>query len=227
MNDIVVSLLSGGFAGAAVVIALSKLLIESRLKQATQRHQHELDVKKDALQTDLALYAHQQNTKYSKHEESRRIAIEKAYHAVVSTSFTRAGFKKYNNLTDLPQEQYCSAYFSACSETFTSFSNMFKKITEAYAILDDHAIYLDEDTEKLIINTLKTILQHYQNRHDWIIEAHKDSQLLFKENKLTSETASINFDNFYSTSLQTWLSLTNDARRELKKSIRILLNPKP
>ena len=105
MYDFWISIISGGFAGGGVVALLSKLLIENKLKQSVQKSQHELDVKKDSLQLDLSLYAHQQNLKYSRYDEFLRQAIEKIFIAVISTSFLRGGFNKYQNLGTIQETE--------------------------------------------------------------------------------------------------------------------------
>ena len=127
---------ASGFAGGGVVALLSKLLIENKLKQSVQKSQHELDVKKDSLQLDLSLYAHQQNLKYSRYDEFLRQAIEKIFIAVISTSFLRGGFDKYQNLVTIQEtEKFCSAYFDAFSKTFKAYGGVLIKLLKHIKLL--------------------------------------------------------------------------------------------
>jgi|GEM_PF-3325622 len=226
MNEIWTSIISGGFAGAGVVLLLSKLLIENRLKQTVQKFQHELDIKKDVLQADLSLYAHKQNLKYSKYEESHRLALENIYKAVVSTAFSRAGFQKYKSLKNLTNnEEFCSKYFNAFSHSFKVFSESFKKVTSAFDVFLDNSISIDSSTEETVNFTLQEINKYYHSNYNRLLAYHATAQKLFREQKLDCNSAPVDFEVFYDESLHQWLSVTNNSTTLLKNAVRNLLKP--
>ena len=227
MNELITSILSGGFAGAGVVAVLGKLLIDSRLKKSSAKYQHELDLKKDQLQSDLSYYGHQQNQKFSRYDESKRLALEKIYGSIVSTSQPRAGFKKYRK-SSFPQkkEKFCFMYFEAFSATFKSFDAVFQKISASFATIEAQAIYIDKETERKVNETMNKIFNYYSTRFSLFHDAHAKAQELFSNNDLSQPTAPLDFEGFYNGNQQQWKQLTHALREQLKDHLRELLKPK-
>jgi antitoxin component of RelBE/YafQ-DinJ toxin-antitoxin module len=226
MNELWTSIISGGFAGAGVVALLSKLLLESRLKQAVQKFQHELDIKKEVLQTDLSLYAHEYTLKYSKHDESQRLALENIYKAVISTSFSRAGFKKFKSLGAITDnEKFCTEYFKAFDISFQAFSSAFQKVSNAFDALADNSIYVNEEMEQTVNLALQQINQYYSSVFGKLNSSHSIAQNMFIEKTLNKGSLPIEFESFYNEALSHWLAVTNSSTSALKHAVRQLLKP--
>ncbi|MGO3344846.1 MAG: hypothetical protein ACTIM4_08245 [Marinomonas sp.] len=219
MNEVWTSIISGGFAGAGVVAVLAKFLIESRIKRSIQKYQHELDTRKDTLQTELSVYAHQKNLKFSKYDEAKRDSIKNIYVAVIATSFTRNGFQKIIGVeTDITIEEFRSHYFQAFSKTFDSFDVVYKKITIAYAVLEDNSIYIEQELENEVIAVLQAVKQHYDEGHNILKSAHAKTRTLYKNGNLNRESAPFDFGEFHDLSLSNWNLTTINVRHNLKNT---------
>lgn len=227
MNEVIVSILSGGFAGAGVVVFLGKLLLNHQFNKASQKHQHDLDLKKKSIQTDLSIYANQQMLNLSKHSESERIALENIYGAVVSTSFPRLGFQPFPSVERAKKDAslFQKEYFNAFKKTFNSFEFAYKKIQKAFETLEENAIYIENESEIITNTTLQEILKLYNNRDALLKEGYSNAERLFYEEKLTFESMPFDFVTFYNTSVSEWINATNTVRVKLKEHVKSLLFP--
>ncbi|EIA0806903.1 hypothetical protein K6327_004528 [Vibrio vulnificus] len=115
--------------------------MNNAFKKSLAHHQHELDLRKQSLQTELSINAEHLKLKFSQYEESKKTALEKIYAAVAKTSIPRAKLK--NNYNFEAADNFQAAYFDAFKETFDAFDVSFKKISSAYECLEDNAIYVD------------------------------------------------------------------------------------
>ncbi len=223
MSDIWVTIITGGFSGAAVVAFLSKALVNNAFKKSLAHHQHELDLRKQSLQTELSINAEHLKLKFSQYEESKKTALEKIYAAVAKTSIPRAKLK--NNYNFEAADNFQAAYFDAFKETFDAFDVSFKKISSAYECLEDNAIYVDDKTELLVSECLSKILASYLKSHATLKSHHVVAQSLFKSGQLTIDSAPIDFSNFSEQVQANWQGLAAEPKRVLKNTIRDLLTP--
>ncbi|ETX11934.1 hypothetical protein MUS1_07225 [Marinomonas ushuaiensis DSM 15871] len=226
MNEIWTSLVSGAFAGAGVVAFLAKFFIENRLKRSLKKYQHDLDARKDTLQTELSLYVHKQNLSFSKYDEAQRDAVKNIYVAVISTSFPRNGFGRFKKTSkSTSSDDFCSLYFQNFSSSFNAFENVYQEISKAYAILEENSIYIEQNMENEVISTLEAVKKHYDQSHDILKRFHNESQLLFKQGTLNINSAPFNFEQFHQNSSSNWVITTTSFRIKLKKYIRKILSP--
>jgi hypothetical protein len=226
MNEIWTSLISGAFAGAGAVAFLAKFFIENRLKRSLKKYQHDLDARKDTLQTELSLYVHKQNLSFSKYDEAQRDAVKNIYVAVISTSFPRNGFGRFKKTSNpKSNDDFCSLYFQNFSSTFNVFDDIYQKISKAYAVLEENSIYIEQEMENEVVSTLAAIKNHYDQGHDILKNFHDDSQLLFKQGALNIYSAPFNFEQFHKDSSSNWVITTTSFRVKLKKYIRKILSP--
>ncbi|HHX8265680.1 TPA: hypothetical protein ACVOYJ_004033 [Vibrio diabolicus] len=225
MNELILSMLTGGFTGAGVVVYLSKRLVENQLSKTLKKYQHELDVKKDALATDLSLHANHQNLKLTKFEEAKRNAIHNIYNAVIMTSSPRVGFKKVAGLERCKTNRdFASCYFKSFSHNFRAFSTAFKAISNAYAVLEKESIYIDESLENEVKLCLETIRRTYDENHKTLNKGHDQAQQLEKQQKLDMATMPFDINSFYEQSTRDWSYKTSNARNRLKERMRELLS---
>lgn len=223
MNDILVTIITGGFSGAAVVVFLSEAFVNNTFKKSLAHHQHELDLRKQSLQTELSINAEHLRLKFSQYEESKKSALEKIYAAVAKTSIPRAKLKSNYNFE--AADDFQVAYFDAFKETFYAFDLSFQKISSAYECLEDNAIYVDDKTELLVSECLSKILTSYLKSHAALQYHHSVAQILFKSGQLTIESAPINFLNFSEQVQANWQGLAVEPKKVLKNTIRDLLTP--
>lgn len=223
MNDILVTIITGGFSGAMVVAFLSKVLVNNMFKKSLVHYQHELDLRKQSLQTELSVNAEQLKLKFSQYEESKKSALEKIYAAVATTSISRAKLMNHHNYKAV--DNFNAAYFDAFKETFDSFDMSFKKIIYAYECLEDNAIYIDDKTEFLISECLSKILASYSKSHFTLKYHHAVAQTLFKSGQLSIDSAPIDFSKFSEQVQINWQELASEPKKVLKNTIRDLLTP--
>lgn len=223
MQDILLTIAAGGFSGAAVVVFLGKLLLNNVFKKSLNQHQHELDIRKQTLQTELTINAEQIKTKFNSYEESKKKALEAIYASVVKTSISRFNSLGNKNFTD--EDTFQSEYFLAFSEALNTFTLSFDNITKAFDTLEENAIYIDQETEVLVSYSLSSILQSYKDSHKKLKEAHSATTKLFKEGVLNLENSPLNFAEFDSLVQANWLSIASTPKNTLKDKIRELLQP--
>jgi hypothetical protein len=223
MNDIWVTIITGGFSGAAVVVFLSKILVNNALKKSLAHYQHELDMRKQSLQTELSVNADQLKLKFSQYEVSKKSALESIYASVAKTSIPRAKLK--NNYNFEVADNFQASYFDAFKETFDAFDLTFQKISAAYECLEDNAIYVDAETELLVSECLSKILESYLKSHSILQQHHAEAQALFKEEQLSIDSAPVDFSKFSERVQINWKGLAEEPKKMLKNTIRELLTP--
>ena len=225
--DLITPLLSGGFAGAAVVGLLFKFLIQHRLEKSIKQHQHDLDAKKDSLQAELAVYTEHAKLKFINHRQKAIAALEAVYGSFVRTSFPRHGFKKSfsNPKFESSEEELNSVYFQIFSENFQAFDRAFKAITAAYQCTEENSIYLEHELEDQVAAALKDVNSCYQKWHFDLKAAHNSAQVLFKNNSLDHSTRTMNFEAFYTELSADWIRITVPVKTALKIKVRRLLSP--
>ncbi|ELA7385307.1 MULTISPECIES: hypothetical protein [Vibrio] len=225
MNDIIISILVGGFTGVGVVTYLSKRLVENQLNKTLKKYQHELDIKKDTLATELSLYVNHQTLKLTNFEEAKRNAIHNIYNAVIMTSSSRVGFKKSQGLDKCQNSNdFGACYFQSFSENFQAFSTAFQAISNAYSVLEKESIYIDDALEEEVRLCLKVIHKTYIDNHDSLNIGHDKAKLLSNQQNLTFKTMPFDIDNFYDQSTREWSHKTSAARHRLKATMRELLS---
>lgn len=223
MGDIWITIITGGFSGATAVIFLSKALVNNAFKKSLAHHQHELDLRKQSLQTELSINAEHLKLKFSQYEDSKKTALEKIYSAVAKTSIFRAKIK--TNYSFETADNFQASYFDAFKETFDTFDLSFQKITLAYECLEDNAIYIDDKTEALVADCLSKILASYLESYATLQTQHNIAQNLFKSGELTSRSAPIDFLIFREQVQINWHRLAAEPKQVLKNTIRDLLTP--
>ncbi|MUJ39710.1 hypothetical protein [Aliivibrio fischeri] len=223
MENIWITIISGGFSGAAVVVFLGKLLVNNAFKKSLSQYQHELDLRKQSLQTELSINAEQLKLKFSQYEESKKIALENIYASFIKTSIPRANLINHNNFQDA--ENFCAEYFRAYKEAFDAFDLSFKKISLAYECLEDNAIYINGETESLVSSCLSKVLISYQKSHHQLQQYHNETRCLFDNGYLSLETAPLDFRVFSDEVQANWNELASESKKALKNTIRELLTP--
>ncbi|HEQ3536177.1 TPA: hypothetical protein VGS95_004589 [Vibrio parahaemolyticus] len=224
MNEIWVTIITGGFSGAAVVVFLGKLLVNNAFKKSLARHQHDLDLRKQSLQAELSLNAERLRLKFSQYEESKKVALENIYAAVVKTSILRSNLKNHYNFQ--ASDDFQKAYFDAFSEAFDAFDLSYKRISAAYDCLEDNAIYVDAETEIMVSECLSKILASYRKSHGVLKVNFSETQAIFKNGQLDIEAAPLDFKQFSSRVQSNWQELAAEPKSVLKNTIRDLLKPK-
>lgn len=223
MDDIWITIITGGFSGAAVVVFLSKALVNNAFKKSLAHYQHELDIRKQSLQAELAINAEQFKLKFSQYEAAKKSALEKIYAAVVKTSIPRAKLK--NNYNFKAAGNFQAAYFDAFKEAFDSFDLSFQKVALAYECLEDNAIYVDAETELLVSECLSKILASYSTSHTMLKSHHAEAQALFKSGNLSIDSAPLDFSKFSEHVQNNWRGFAAEPKEVLKNKIRTLLTP--
>lgn len=225
MHEILASILAGAFSGAAVVAYLSKKLVENQLSKTLKKYQHELDVKKDMLATDLSLHASLKNLKLTKLEETRREAIHNIYNAIILTSMSRVGFQKMIGVENCKNnDQFCTLYFDTLSKNYEAFSSAYQAISAAYDCIEKESIYIEASLEKDVKDCLGVIHETYVENHDILKAAHDEIKVLSAKGQLNRETAPFDMDAFHDKSMAIWTEKTAHARENLKGVMRNLLS---
>jgi hypothetical protein len=226
MTDLINTILAGGFAGAAVAAVLAKFLIENQLSKSLKTYQHELDLKKNALETELAIYAHNEKAKLSDFGIKRIAAIESIYGAFVKTSLPRHRFIKRPKFpASGSPDAMASAYFQAFQANFDAFKRAFDCIAEGFSTLEFHAIYVDEELERKVVAALGQVNACFAQKHKDLQAAHDEAQRLFRSGMLGKPETWFDFEAFHLELNADWNSLTSAIRTELRKTIRELLKP--
>lgn len=227
MVDFLAFVLGGGFAGAAVAAALAKYLVENQLSKSLKSYQHELDLKKDALQTDLSIYAAGERQKVVDYEQKRVLAIEIIYSAFVRTSLPHHRFQ--NNLIlpygESTAEALQGAYFQIFKQNFDSFKNAFDSVTEAFAVLEKNAIYIEEDLEQEVARSLVLVNESFAGMHQKLQQAHVQAQQLLHDKTLGGPDTWFDFGAFYTELNADWNRVTGSIRNALKNRVRGVLKP--
>ncbi|MCG9656762.1 hypothetical protein [Vibrio mediterranei] len=225
MPEIITAILAGGFSGAGIVIYLSKKLVESQLNKTLKKYQHELDIKKETLATDLSLHASLQNLKLTRYEESKRDAIHNIYNAVIETSSSRVGFKKVQQLENCKDNsEYTARYFESLSASFKAFTSAYNAISDAYRVLEKESIYIEPDLEQEVLSCLQVIHDTYNSNYDYLSDAHDAADKLNSQHNFNMQTRPIDLNDFYDKSTAEWSYRTMSAREKLKETMRELLS---
>jgi len=229
MENVIVSLLSGGFAGAGVVALLSKLLLKNILEKDLKKFQHQLDIQKDRIQSDLMLYANQHKISYSVYDEKRRQAIEKVYTGIMNSIPMRGKLElKLNPSTkESLSDGDCTKLYV---EDFVSMKRFLEeginRVIQVQIDLNDVSIYFSQELEDLInenlveIGRAYSIATHHINSFDATL-----SDLLAKH-ALTPQNEPLDLDQSYTTTCLSCLALTADVRKRLKDTLRHILTPR-
>tara|TARA_B100001063_G_scaffold152208_1_gene142017 strand:+ start:291 stop:974 length:684 start_codon:yes stop_codon:yes gene_type:complete len=223
MENIWLTIISGGFSGAAVVVFLGKLLVNNAFKKSLTHYQHELDIRKQSLQTELIINAEQLKLKFSQYEVSKKDALERIYASVAKTSIPRAKLNRNYNFKTA--ENFQAEYFGAFQEAFDAFDLSFQKISFAYECLEDNAIYISGPTELLVTDCLSKVLASYQKSHNKLRHYHAETQILFKNGKLSLKSSPLDFSVFSADIQSNWNELAAEPKKILKDTIRDLLTP--
>ena len=227
MADFLTAVLTGGFAGAAVAAALAKFLIQNQLSKSLKSYQHELDLKKEALQVDLSIYAAGERQKLTDYEQKRVTAIESIYAAFAGTSLPRHKFQKKVRLPRVNSgpNELASAYFKTISANFNAFQRAFDSISAAYSVLELHAIYVEQDLERDTALSLSQINSYFMEQHERLNEAHDQAQELFRDGSLGTPETWFDFEAFHSELNLNWNRITGPIRSMLRNKVRQLLKP--
>lgn len=227
-SDLIVSILSGGFAGAAVLALLSKLLIKNQLEKSLKQFQHDLDTKKEKLQIELAVFAEHSKLRVINHRQKSIDALELIYGAFVRTSLPRQRFVKSSGLLkqiNIPNEQVNAEYFRLFSAEFQAFDKAFQSVTAGFACLEENAIYLDNKVECQVAEALREVNSCYQKWNGELSSAHDSAQTSFREGALTQQKRTFDFDNFFASLLEDWNRIAGPVTAGLKSNVRELLDP--
>jgi len=182
-----------------------------------------LDIKKEALATDLSLYASHQNLKLTKYEEKKRNAIHNIYNSVIKTSASRVGFSRVNGLDSATNNyEFQALYFESFSKNFKAFSAAYQAISEAYDVLEQESIYIDSDLEEEVKTCLGTIQNTYNENHASLTQGH-DAAKQFDKQQLCLSSMPFDLNKFHDNCTRVWAVRTSDARNKLKNTMRELL----
>lgn len=228
LMELITSILGGAFAGAGVVVLLSKMLIKNQLSKSLKEYQHQLDVKKDAISVDLAVHAENAKLKLMNFSQKKVSALEAIYEDFAKTSLSHHGFEvPHMFLEPIPdnEDENNSQYFKAFSDNFIAFQKAYQSISKAYATLDANAIYLSPDVEQNIATALTKIKECYDKWHTELLRAHQAAQNLFSNKVLNKASRSHNFRSFYEGLTNDWSIIANPVRSQLKSIIREQLCP--
>lgn len=228
MTEFLINLLSGGVAGASVAAILAKFLIQNQLSKSLKEYQHQLDIKKNSIQAELSIYADNERQKTLDFGRKRIEAVEAVYSQVILTSLPRHGFIKH--VRTLPPNSLLndqiSGYFDAFKENYDAYVKAFDSISNAYKILEQHGIYLDEELEKEIAVVLSQINAYYSGKKQEMSEPYSHAQSLFHGGNLQLKDMDFDFAIFFDKQSHEWNHITGPLRTQLKQKIRGYLTPK-
>lgn len=97
---------------------------------------------------------------------------------------------------------------------------VYKKISIAFAVLEENAIYIEQELEREIVVTLDAIRKSYDELHTSLKLAHAKASALHKDDKLHPESAPLDFGEFRDVSAHNWNVTTLTVRHNLKAYIR-------
>jgi hypothetical protein len=227
-SDLIAPILSGGFAGAAVLGLLFKLLLNNQLEKSLKQYQHDLDTKKEKLQVELAVIAEHAKLKITNHRQKSITALELIYGAFVRTSLPRQRFVKASALLmqiSTSNEKANSEYFRLFSENFQAFDRAFQSVATGFASLEENAIYLDNKLEQQVVAALREVNVCYQKWHAELRAAHDSAQAIFRDGALNQQKRTMDFDNFFVALSGDWNRIAGPVTASLKSNVRELLNP--
>lgn len=224
-EDVIASLLGGGFAGATVVGLLFKFLIKNQLEKSLKQYQHDLDTRKDTLQAELAVFTEHAKLRVTNYRQKSINALEAVYGGFVRTSLPRHGFKK-TAPAKMPEEKANSEYFRLFSENFQAFDRAFQSVQAGFACLEENVIYLDSELEIQVVVALREVNSYYQKRYGELSSAHQAAQRLFEDNALGKQQRSVDFDQFHAGMCADWSKIAGPVTAALKAKARELLSPK-
>ena len=227
-SNLITPILSGGFAGAAVLALLFKLLIKNQLEKSLKQYQHDLDTKKEKLQVELSVFAEHAKLRIINHRQKSITALELIYGAFVRTSLPRQRFVKASTFlmqVNVPDEKANSEYFRLFSENFQAFSRAFQSVTAGFACLEENAIYLDNELERHVAAALGEVNALYQKWHAELRAVHHSAQAIFQEGALNQQKRTMDFDSFFAALSADWNRIAGPVTASLKSNVRELLNP--
>jgi len=224
---LITSILSGGFAGAAVVGLLFKFLIKNQLEKSLKHYQHELDIKKDTLQAEIAVYAEHAKLQVTNHRQKSIAALEAVYGGFIRTSLPRHGFKNSYRagLINASEEDINSEYFRLFSENFQAFDRAFKSVAAGFACLEENAIYLDSELENQAAMALREVNSCYQKWHAEFRRSYDSALALFRDGALDQKNRTMNFVEFHTCLCADWNAITGAVTTAMKLKARELLSP--
>jgi gas vesicle protein len=227
VSEFLINLLSGGVAGASVAALLAKFLIQNQLSKSLKDHQHQLDIKKNSIQTDLSIYADNERQKTLDFGRKRIEAVEAVYTKVILTSLPRHGFIKHLRTlpSNSPLNDQISVYFDAFKENYDAYVKAFDSVSNAYRTLEQHGIYLDEELEQEVALALSEITTYYSAKKLEMSKPFSHAQTLFQGGKLQTKDMDFDFSAFFDKQNQEWNHITGPLRTHLKKKIRAFLTP--
>lgn len=223
--DLITYVLSGGFAGAAIVALLFKFLIYSQLEKSLKQYQHDLDTKKDSLQAELSVYTEHAKLRLINHRQKTISALEAVYGSFIRTSLPRQQFRKSMNRLkpDSSEDEINSAYFKVFSDNFQAFSRAFSSVVSAFQCLEDNSIYLDQKLETQVAKSLGSVNACYQKWHAELERLHDLAQESYRKGELNHNSRDMNFELFFGDLAKDWAKITHPVTLELKLNIRNLL----
>lgn len=228
MKDVFFSILGGGFAGAGLIIFLSKLILKNQLEKSQRKFQHHLDRKKIQLEMELSAFFESKKEHSISYQNKSILAIEDCYSAITSTSLPRHLFRKYPTVSKFAgaeEEQMTSKYFHLFSENFQAFSRAFDSVTNAFSKLEEAGLYIDSDLEEKVTTTLQKIHEFYIRKHNLMRHAHDQAKAHFDGKILEQKLRTFDFEEFHSLMVQEWNLETQVIRHELKSKLREVLQP--
>jgi gas vesicle protein len=227
VSEFLITILSGGVAGASVAAVLVKFLIQNQLSKSLKDYQHQLDIKKNAIQTDLSIYADNEKQKTLDFGRKRIEAVEVVYTQVILTSLPRHGFIKHvrtlpsNSLLDAK----ISVYFNAFKENYDAYAKAFDSIYNASKTLEQYGIYLDEELEQEITVVLSQINAYFSTKKQEMTKPYSHAQSLFQNSNLQLKDMDFDFATFFDKQIHEWNHITGPLRIHLKQKIRGFLTP--
>lgn len=225
--DLITSILSGGFAGAAVVGVLSKFLIKNQLEKSLKYYQHELDTKKDILHAELTLVAEHAKLQITNHRQKSIAALESIYAGFVRTSLPRHGFTKdfRAGKANMSEDEINSEYFRLFSENFVAFDLAFKSVSAGFACLQENAIYIEDELESQVAQALTEVNSCCQKWHAGLRYSFDSALVIFKQGGLDQQHRTVNFEEFYTNLCADWNAITGPVTAVMKSKTRELLIP--
>lgn len=227
MSEFLISILSGGVAGASIAGLLAKFLIQNQLSKSLKNYQHQLDIKKNSIQTDLSIYADNERQKTLDFGRKRIEAVEAVYAQVILTSLPRHGFIKHVRTlpSNSPLSDEISVYFDAFKDNYDAYIKAFDSISNAYQVLEQQAIYLDDKLEGEITAALGQINHYYSDKKYDMSVPFSHGQQLFLANNLQLKDMDFDFSSFFDKQSNEWNQIMGPVRNHLKQKIRGLLTP--
>ncbi|HHF2855267.1 TPA: hypothetical protein ACPJZ8_004500 [Vibrio diabolicus] len=220
--DIINSILVGSFAGASIVAFLAKVLVNHQFEKLKSKHLYELQVQQQKFKSDLDKESYEHSLKFSRHEQDRVAAIKELYSLIINLG---DGISEICTVTKIKEAELNKAtYLLGLSSIFTIFSSSFENIHDSRKTLEKLSIYIDDDLEKDLTESLDAIEKYY-------VQAFKRAQQLQKEaENLSGELNSLNqpkdLEKFWFELTHNWEQLVSPVKNKLKGVLRITLGTK-